>query len=277
MMENQSLLQKYDPNAFLNVQASSSTVTVQGLETGLCNIAILNQNTFVSDVASNTVNLTEVAVDEGALPYSVIVASNSTLTTLAQTQTATWVNTGPGSQSAVSEEILWGQQGWTSSKISQIVSASAAGSLDAVISGKAVDFSSTAQAVPQLLGGQLRAVYNESFPWPIEVIVATPAYLKANPSAMQAAVDASLAANAFLNTPSNQNFIDKLVLPSFPGYTAQELNTLDSAPINNFPNNGAVSTGALQQLIDYQFTYGVLSKNVSATGLVTGGYAPVTS
>jgi ABC-type nitrate/sulfonate/bicarbonate transport system substrate-binding protein len=273
-MENQSLLQKYDPNAFFNVQASSSTVIVQGLETGLCNIAILNQNTFVSDVASNTVNLTEVAVDEGALPYSVIVAANSTITTLAQTKTATWVNTGPGSQSAVSEEILWGQQGWSASSIPQIVSASAAGSLSAVISGKAVDFSSTAQAVPQLIGGQLRAVYNESFPWPIEVIVATPTYLKANPSAMQAVVDAADAANVVINNPADLPYVDGVILPNFVGYTAQELNILISAPINTWPNNGQISVGALQQLINYQLEYGVLSKNVSALSLLTAGYAP---
>jgi ABC-type nitrate/sulfonate/bicarbonate transport system substrate-binding protein len=271
---NDSLLQKYDPNAVLDSSPSQSTVEAQALAAGQCQMAIFSQTTLTSDVVRGVVNISEVGVLQGPTIYTVVVGANTSLTSLTQTKTATWSFT---SFTILPETILWAQQGWDASSITQVQASSASAAMSSVIAGKAVDLSSIGDSLIPLLAGQVRDLYNWTSPWPTNVIVATPAFIQAHPDAVQAGIDAFLYASSIINNPSYHDAVVNLLLKNFPTYTSAEASALIVPSTNPFPSNGAISLGQLQALINAQYQYKQIPNNATATSMVTNGFCPVIS
>jgi ABC-type nitrate/sulfonate/bicarbonate transport system substrate-binding protein len=272
VMQNQSYLQKYDPNAVLSATASQSTVTTQQLVAGQCQMAFYSQPTLVTSVLKSNISLTEVAVGQAGALFPVIVGANTSYTSISQLKTATWITT---SFTLLEEEIVWAQQGWDASSITQVASSSPSASVTSVIAGKGVDMPTLAGALIPILEGQLRIVYNYTTPWPSNIIVTTPAFVQAHPDAVQAGVDALLAGSQFLNNPANQNYCVNLMLQTFPTYTPAQIAATISPSAAYFPPDGAISLGALQQLINAMYQYKQISANASASSLITRGFVSV--
>ncbi|MHB8566981.1 MAG: ABC transporter substrate-binding protein [Nitrososphaerales archaeon] len=268
--QQQGYLKATDPNV-QTLPIASPAAVLQALIAGTANVIVGPGTNFISAYAGGEHNITIVSSTLPELPFALIVSPSSNYTSFSQLQNATFAAQAPGGATSILLHMLAQQSGW--STIDTITLQSATATITAVISGKAaatlVDYGTLSTFIGTGLIKVIKNVTNSLIP--NTLMATTTSFLQAHPDVIRAAIAAvNMGGTAFdANKTFAQNFIVSQI-PSIPTVGAKSL-----ASVLNFSTDGALSVSALQSTVNDLLTYKAITTNVTASSMVTKGYAPI--
>lgn len=270
LAEQQGYLTATDPNAKL-LPIASPAAELQALIAGTADILDGATTNFISAYAGGLHNITIVSNAMPQLEFALIVSPSSNYTSFNQLQNSTFGAQAPGGATSILLQVLAAQAGWSTIHTVRLQSATA--TITAVISGQVaatvVDYGTLSTFIGT---GLIKVIQNVTNPLqPNQVVATTPAFLQAHPDAVQAAIAALNMGAAEFNSNKTLalNFIVSEV-PSIPKVGAESL-----VSWVQFSADGSLSLSELQTTVNYMLTYKAITTNVTASDMVTRGYATI--
>lgn len=270
LAEQQGFLAATDPNAKL-LPISSPAAIIQALVAGSADIIDGPTTNFISTYAAGSHNITIVGSAMPQLEFALIVSPSSNYTSFNQLQNASFGVQAPGGATSILIHLLAKQAGW--STLDTVTLQSATATISAVISGQVtatvVDYGTLSTFIGT---GLIKVIQNITNPLqPNFVIATTTSFLQAHPDAVRAAVAAIGMGGAAFN--ANKTFATNFIIsqvPSIPTIGAQTL-----ASVLKFSTDGSLSLSALQITVNDMYSLNVIKTNVTASDMVTNGYATI--
>ena len=272
LAQQHGILQQNDPNAKF-VPIASPAAMVQSLIAGTSDIIVDGATNVIGAYAGGSHNITIIGSALDNLPFSLIVSSTSNYTSISQLKNALFASQAPTGFTSILLHQMAQEQGWPS--INTVTLQSATATITAVIAGKADATLVDDGTLSTFLGtGLIRVVANITNSLiPNQAIVTTPAFLKAHPDAVKAAV-ASIEAGGMIYD-ENQSATVSFVLLQFPSMSTAGAENLVS--LVRFSTDGSFTLAQLQTTINILYTYKAITTNVTASSLVSQGFAQINS
>ena len=273
VVQQSGLAKQYIPGATFDSVPNGDQIP-SALLGGQIQMAFGDADQYVPvEVTSGQVKLVA-NLEDNPLTWEVLVASNSSYTTIQSLHGATFAVPSVGTIPAYILEYALGKQlGWqlnTDYKLGSFGASS--GQFAAVESGAAA-------AVPQSItvaysfqaSGKFRSVFNFTVAYPSPVLVASSSFIQQHPDTVRAAVEAFLQAGALWNSNSS---MDISLLES--QYHLTPSGAQFALQYTTYSTDGYISLSATQSSVSLLYYTKVITQNVSASTIVAPGFVPIT-